>query len=334
MWDLQLIHWLQGFGPWLVTPMKFFSALGYSGFYILFIGVVYWLIDPRLGLRLAVIAPLASLCNFGLKLFMIEPRPYWLDPTLLALSPEKDLGMPSGHAMGTAAMWGYLALWVGRPWFWALCLGLLALIGLSRLVLAAHFPDQVLAGWALGGALAVAAWRLEEPLAAFLRRWPAWRIWLGLGLTAALMLLGLWLHGRLAGWTPPALWTQNALAAAPKGGVIDPLRLKYLFAHGGALAGVVGGGAWIWGKGSFRPATSWPARLKCLALGLAGVMLLGAAAETCYGLAPESAVGLAGMALLSMASGAWATAVAPFYFVRLGWAMRREPVPGQAKRVE
>jgi len=70
----------------------------------------------------------------------------------------KDFSFPSGHAFGSAATYGMLALAVlvvFRPhrWRWAVAAALWAWIGLvalSRPMLGVHFPSDVLAGVTLG----------------------------------------------------------------------------------------------------------------------------------------------------------------------------------------
>jgi undecaprenyl-diphosphatase len=74
-----------------------------------------------------------------------------------------SLGFPSGHATAAAAFFGALMLLAGTlppracAWVRALALVMIALVGLARVLLRAHWPSDVLAGIALGLALAAAA---------------------------------------------------------------------------------------------------------------------------------------------------------------------------------
>lgn len=94
------------------------------------------------------------------KFIFDRPRP----PASLQLVPETGLGFPSGHAMaalvvGAAALY----LWSLRPpgvrggsWKAKARAGLgvvavVLLVGLGRVYTGAHYPSDVLAGWALGG---------------------------------------------------------------------------------------------------------------------------------------------------------------------------------------
>ena len=47
-------------------------------------------------------------------------------------------------------VWGSIAAWSRKSWFWGLAVGLMLLIGFSRIYLGVHFPTDVLAGWAIG----------------------------------------------------------------------------------------------------------------------------------------------------------------------------------------
>lgn len=76
---------------------------------------------------------------------------------------DASLGFPSGHATAAAAFFGALAHLAGslpRPARGVVRAGafvLIALVGVARVVLRAHWPSDVLAGIALGLALASAA---------------------------------------------------------------------------------------------------------------------------------------------------------------------------------
>jgi len=79
---------------------------------------------------------------------------------------------PSGHAFGSAAVYGMLALavlriWHGSSWRWVIasaCWLFIGLVALSRPMLGVHYPSDVLAGVSLGLAwglywMALADWR-------------------------------------------------------------------------------------------------------------------------------------------------------------------------------
>jgi undecaprenyl-diphosphatase len=73
------------------------------------------------------------------------------------------LGFPSGHATAAAAFFGAVMLLAGAlppracAGVRALAAVMIALVGLARVILRAHWPSDVLAGIALGLALAAAA---------------------------------------------------------------------------------------------------------------------------------------------------------------------------------
>ncbi len=97
--------------------------------------------------------------------------------------PETGFGMhgsfsfPSGHAASAAALYMTLAVLLSRDHragvrAIALSLGALVTIavGASRVLLGAHYPTDVLAGWLVGGLLALCAWALVVRLAGHPRR--------------------------------------------------------------------------------------------------------------------------------------------------------------------
>nr|WP_246852362.1 phosphatase PAP2 family protein [Patulibacter sp. SYSU D01012] len=105
------------------------------------------------------------------KAIVERPRP----PLALHEVVERSSGFPSGHSTQSAAGWLALGLVVaaatGRRWAVAACAAVVVLVGLSRVVLGVHSPTDVLGGWALGTATAVAVTTLGR--AALARRPPA-----------------------------------------------------------------------------------------------------------------------------------------------------------------
>ena len=181
--------------------MRGFSFLGNESFLLLLFPFLYWCLDSRLGLRLALVYSLSGYLNFALKQAFAQPRPSDLAPGI-ALAEASGFGLPSGHAQGAVVLWGLLALQAVRRgaqarycgagrWLWAPAAALMLAVGLSRVYLGVHFPTDVLAGWAVGAAvLGAAAWalrRLDRPARAC--RWWVWILAASLLAGAALALL-------------------------------------------------------------------------------------------------------------------------------------------------
>lgn len=122
----------------------------------------------------AVVATMGggSLLNILLKHFFQRQRPVLENP-LVTLS---SFGFPSGHTMGATLFYGLLALLVAHSsrWAWshrvfAFCGAalLIALVGVSRIYLGAHYLTDVLGAFALGLAWLAFCWTGIETV----RRW-------------------------------------------------------------------------------------------------------------------------------------------------------------------
>ncbi len=123
---------------------------------------------PKRGFRLKIALPAAATALFsvalneGIKALVARARP------AVALFSERGFSFPSGHAMNNGALYFTLFLLANRylkkgPLKTAvLCLlGLLpVLIAFSRVALGVHYLSDVLAGLAVGLALAVTAFQI------------------------------------------------------------------------------------------------------------------------------------------------------------------------------
>lgn len=197
-WGIDFMRVLQdGVGAAGVDLAQFFTFVGNQEFYILLFPLLFWCVDRALGARVAVLYLLSVVLNTDVKDLIAQPRPYELVPDIARVDPTGEYmygegsGMPSGHAQFSATVWGALAAWMKKGWFWAVAVALVVLIGLSRLVLGFHFPTQVLAGWGIGLVVVVAYLILTLPV----EKWLAsLQLEMQLLLAVALPLALLWLH--------------------------------------------------------------------------------------------------------------------------------------------
>ena len=101
---------------------------------------------------------MAPMAETMFKFLIGRPRPF-----------DASFGFPSGHATAAAAFFGAVIYLAGslrpptRTWVRALAGLAIVLVGISRVMLRAHWPSDVIGGVALGLALASAAALLARP---------------------------------------------------------------------------------------------------------------------------------------------------------------------------
>ena len=119
----------------------------------------------RLTLGYVIAMALVTLLKLGLQM----PRPsmaFAAGSVQVLGRPETSLSFPSGHA--TFAMLLVVSLWSScREEAQGLLILFAVWVGLSRIVMGAHFPVDVLGGYACG---AFSAWMAARLLAAYARR--------------------------------------------------------------------------------------------------------------------------------------------------------------------
>ncbi|HEY8002741.1 MAG TPA: phosphatase PAP2 family protein [Phenylobacterium sp.] len=111
---------------------------------------------------LAATVLLADISSEGLKTLYGRPRPDLVPHGSFVYSAS----FPSGHSTLSAATFLTLAMLIAslepnrgtKVMVYSLAILLVIAIGVSRVYLAVHWPSDVLAGWCLGAAWALAAW--------------------------------------------------------------------------------------------------------------------------------------------------------------------------------
>lgn len=320
--ETEFVVWLQKSGAPLHWLLRAWSDLGPSTALSALLAGLYWCWDGA-AMRRVWLAHLVCSWLAGVsKLVFLAPRPYWVEPEIQALSSSKGFGMPSGHALVAAAVWGELARQWNRWGMRFLFVGIVFGVGISRVYLGVHSVSQVLAG-ALAGLLFL---YLSPMLEA--RTMPRF---LRLGLQE--QLLALWLTSLAAcavacgiRWLAsdfelPAAWISMALEKRPQDGRIHPFSLHSPFLLAGMGFGFFGGCRILAALNRDRNACSWRAR--------ALRFLIGGALLGPYGLASRRLLRGEGMAdwplaaalaadyLHGLLTGALVSLAAPLLFHRL-----------------
>ncbi|MFC4147258.1 phosphatase PAP2 family protein [Micromonospora mangrovi] len=151
--------------PWLHAPMAGYAKYGVVLFAVLLLAG-WWLARLRgSGLPAAVWAPvgmlLAVAVNQPIVSVVHEPRPYTTLPGILVLADRSaDPSFPSDHATMAGAVAAGLLLVSWR-------LGLLAtaaaaVMGFARIYIGAHYPLDVLAGFAVGATVTLLGYLLAR----------------------------------------------------------------------------------------------------------------------------------------------------------------------------
>lgn len=146
-----------GYTPWVLPTLAGGAAL------------VAWRVGLRDAGYLLLITVLQGLANAAIKVAIGRPRP--VSDLVDVLVPERGNSFPSGHVMFYTVFFGFLAFlaWtrIKTPalrWTALLfTLGLIALIGPSRMFLGAHWLSDVIAAYLLG--LIILAFAIEGYLA-------------------------------------------------------------------------------------------------------------------------------------------------------------------------
>ena len=161
-WEVSLMEWLQShIGNAGISIISFFSMFGEELFLILILGYIYWSYDKKLGRTMGLSAIMGLTWNTMAKNIVLRRRPYFDHEgikILRVVDPEADIydisaqgySFPSGHSTNVATVFSSLAINLRKRWVTVVAITIPLLTGFSRIVVGAHYPTDVLAGWLLG----------------------------------------------------------------------------------------------------------------------------------------------------------------------------------------
>lgn len=160
--DLAVIEWAQSFvSDTMNIVMKVITEIGYiyviipiglfAFYFLVFVKKHYW---EAVMLIVSILG--GDMIKAILKNVLQRER-----PTFMQIVEETGFSFPSGHTMSVVTFYGMLAyiIWINSPsvpvlrWTIAIIAPvIMLLVGFSRVYLGVHFPTDVLAGLAVGGA--------------------------------------------------------------------------------------------------------------------------------------------------------------------------------------
>ncbi len=157
--------------PFATVFFQLFTLLGEIEGYIFIVAVIYAAFDKRLAIRLAMLALVTMSINHVAKTIIANPRPFvaegtfsknWVVSETKAAELAAEYSTPSGHAMAGGSFYSFLYASVRNRWVKFLAVAALLLTGISRPYLGVHYVEDILLGWPLGVGLALIALRYGD----------------------------------------------------------------------------------------------------------------------------------------------------------------------------
>ena len=149
------------------------SLYGREYFWIALVGIMLLFGDRRtklVALGLCAVFVVGIVAGEVAKAIFARPRPYLLlgqqqassGAPIVRIPLDTDYSFPSGHALIVSIGAVYALLTVRKKWVAGLLLVEALVVCFSRLYVFAHFPTDVVAGFALGSAIALAGQAIDR----------------------------------------------------------------------------------------------------------------------------------------------------------------------------
>lgn len=164
-WEVAAQAWLNGLiegNSVLVAIVSFLTMFGEELVLIAVLGFLYWCYDKKFGKFVGTNILVGLVATPMLKNVFFRRRPYFDHESIKILKPvdssadiydisAQGYSFPSGHSTNSAILYGSLPMYKkGNKVLLTLAFVIPFLVGLSRVMLGAHYITDVLCGWALG----------------------------------------------------------------------------------------------------------------------------------------------------------------------------------------
>jgi membrane-associated phospholipid phosphatase len=149
--QLDFILWLQSFrSPLLDALFTVVNTTAEDNFITALVVIIFWCIDPLVGLRFLLPLLFSGYLNTVLKDLFHTARPTAEQVRFITVPPDGSYAFPSGHTQTASVLWSYLVGHYRKKSLIVAAVVMIPLVGLSRIYRGAHWLLDVLGGIAIG----------------------------------------------------------------------------------------------------------------------------------------------------------------------------------------
>ena len=139
--------------PGLNELMLLITKLGEETAFLVIGLILFWCVSKRRGYFVMTVGFLGTITTQAMKIICRIPRPWVRDPNFTILEQAREAAdgysFPSGHTQSAFGTLGGIAVTERKKWIAAVCIALSVLVGISRMYIGVHTPEDVLVGAAV-----------------------------------------------------------------------------------------------------------------------------------------------------------------------------------------
>ena len=148
---MQFLYFLEKLRvPVLNECMLLITKLGEETAFLVLALIVFWCLDKRRGYYTMAVGFFGILASQWMKILCRIPRPWVKDPNFTILEAAREAAdgysFPSGHTQSAFGTLGAIAVTSRKRLVQVICIVLAVLVGISRMYIGVHTPEDVLVG--------------------------------------------------------------------------------------------------------------------------------------------------------------------------------------------
>ena len=151
---MEIIKFLQQFSnPFLDNLSQGITIIGEETFFVVVLSIIFWCLNKKFGYKLGFALFISTTLNGAVKCSIKALRPFEIQAEgIFSLRVETATGysFPSGHTQGVTTFFTSMMVRFKKAWVYILASMIILLVAASRLYLGVHWPRDVIAGIVFG----------------------------------------------------------------------------------------------------------------------------------------------------------------------------------------